>query len=96
MDRSAIEGSDTEQTTTRTHVEQNIPSFEMNSILDTIEHVAHFYTDYDFVPGYSTFDEPPSTPTFSKIKFLAPDSDNEELRRKWVRRMKMTPTKLKF
>ena len=96
MDRSAIEGSDTEQTTTRTHVEQNITSFGMNSILDTIEHVAHFYTDYVFVPGYSTFDEPPSTPTFSKIKFLAPDSDNEELRRKWVRRMKLTPTKLKF
>ena len=74
----------------------DIPYF--HEIMDraAIEHVAHFYTDYVFVPGYSTFDEPPSTPTFSKIKFLAPDSDNEELRRKWVRRMKLTPTKLKF
>ena len=57
MDRSAIEGSDNEH------------NIGINSRLG-IQHVAHFYTNYIFVPGCATFDEPPTTPSFSKIKVI--------------------------
>ena len=67
--------------------------------LDIIRNVAHFYTTYVFVPGVSTFDEPPSTPTFSNVLLRSNDSVDTVARdnqRKHIRRSRMTPTKLFF
>ena len=96
MESQDIEGSDNESKI----VIQTIPGIDVNNVMDnvmnSIEHVAHFYTTYVFVPGFATYDEPPSTPTFSRVKFSLPDSPEEELKRKWVRRMRIVPTRLIF
>ena len=76
------------------------PVYEgITGALDIIRNVAHFYTTYVFVPGVSTFDEPPSTPTFSKVLLRSNDSVDTVARdnqRKHIRRSRMTPTKLFF
>ena len=76
------------------------PVYEgITGALDIIRNVAHCYTTYVFVPGLSTFDEPPSTPTFSKVLIRSNDSVDTVARdnqRKHIRRSRMTPTKLFF
>ena len=57
---------------------------------------AHLYTDYVYVPGVAIYEEVPSTPTFSRVRFNAPATSNEELRQKYVRRMRITPIRIQF
>ena len=71
------------------------PVYEgITGALDIIRNVAHFYTMYVFVPGVSTFDEPPSTPTFTKVLLRSNDSVDTVARdnqRKHIGRSRMTP-----
>ena len=66
------------------------------AFLSSVAHTAHFYTDYVYVPGTAAYDEVPLTPTFTRIRFNAPASCNEEQKRKYVQRMRITPTRLFF
>ena len=94
MSSAEIEGSDSEYRAPRVRCEVGSSDAGMTNVIGNIQHVAHFYTEHIFVPGYATYDEPPSTPTFSKVKFDVPESTEVELKRKWVRRMRITPTRL--
>jgi hypothetical protein len=66
------------------------------TFLSSVVHTAHFYTDYVYVPGTAAYDEVPLTPTFTRVRFNAPASCNEEQKRKYVQRMRITPTRLFF
>ena len=96
MEQSEIQGSSDEYKAARKPDSGSVVDFGINSLVGSIQHVAHFYTNYVFVPGYAAYDEPPSTPSFTRIRFLENESQDEELRRKWVRRMRIVPTKLIF
>ena len=96
MEQSEMEGSSGEYKAARVPASGSVEDFGINSLVGNIQHVAHFYTNYVFVPGYAAYDEPPSTPSFTRIRFLENESQDEELRRKWVRRMRIVPTKLIF
>ena len=67
-----------------------------DSFLSCVVHAAHFYTDYVYVPGVATYNEVPSTPTFSRVRFNAPATNDQEMRRKYIRRMKIVPVRLVF
>ena len=41
--------------------------------------MAHFYTDFVFVPGVAAFDECPKTQTFSRIMFVMSDPEKKAL-----------------
>ena len=70
----------------------------IDPVLDCIVNVAHFYTDFVYVPGVSTVDECPATPTFSRVMFVTSDSPDIDARRRqqWVLRMTIVPTRLVF
>ena len=81
MERSAFEGCDSEYKAPRVPSDLNITDVGINGLVGNIQHVALFYTTYVYVPGYATFDKPPSTPSFSKVSFCVPESTDKELRR---------------
>ena len=65
--------------------------------LDTITHVAHFFTNYFDVPGISYVDETPSTLLFTSVNMKqnkGPGTDERNAMHKWIRRIRMAPAKL--
>ena len=65
-------------------------------VLDCILIVAHFYSDYIYVPGVATYDECPETPSFSRVMFVTIDSPDYRRRKQWALRMTIIPTRLLF
>ena len=64
------------------------------SFFGAVNHVCHFFTDFDFLAP-----EGPNTPIISTIQFYSPvDSDQGKAKaqRDWIRRARMTPTTLHF
>ena len=96
LERSDIQGSSGEYKAPRVPDTLTFAGIGVNGLVVNIQHLAHFYTACVFVLGYATYVELPSTPSFSRIRFSVPESQDEELRRKWIRRMKIVPTKLIF
>ena len=78
MEKSYIQGSDAEYKAPKVKTVPTANDVGINC--GNIQHVAHFYTTYVNVPGYATFDEPPSTPAFLRIKFYVPETTAKELR----------------
>ena len=73
----------------------SVPEPSAQDAINSVIQVCHFYTTYA-ICGY-TNDEDPETPAFTRIRFKAKISDDaDEKRKKWARRMAMTPTKLVF
>ena len=68
----------------------------INPVLDCVINVAHFYTDYVFVPGVAAYEECPKTPTFSRIQFVSFESPCKRRRKQWALRMTIVPTRLVF
>ena len=65
-------------------------------VLDCIINVAHFYSDYIYVPGVATFDQCPETPSFSRVMFVTAESPDYRRRKQWALRMTIIPTRLVF
>ena len=65
-------------------------------VLDCILNVAHFYTDFVFVPGAAAFDMCPSTLTFSRILCVTSPIPDDRRRRQRALRMSIVPTRSVF
>ena len=74
MDVAGIQGSDEEYKAPRVTNVLDSLDIGLTNLIGSIQHIAHFYTEQIFVPGYATYDKPPSTPTFSRVKFCTPES----------------------
>ena len=91
-----IEGSDEKSPLPNVFPDENARLDTDESFLSCVVHAAHFYTDYVYVPGVATYDEVPPTPTFSRVRFNAPATTDQEMRRKYIRRMRIVPVRLVF
>ena len=96
MEQADIEGSDEKSPLLNVFPDENARLDTDESFLSCVVHAAHFYTDYVYVPGVATYNEVPSTPTFSRVRFNAPATNDQEMRRKYIRRMKIVPVHLVF
>ena len=96
MEQADIEGSDEKSPLLNIVPDEDARLDTNDSFLSCVVHAAHFYTDYVYVPGVATYNEVPSTPTFSRVRFNAPATNDQEMRRKYIRRMKIVPVRLVF
>ena len=96
MKQADFEGSDIKSPLVNVFPYENARLDTDESFLSCVVHAAHFYTDYVYVTGVATYDEVLSTPTFSRVRFNAPATTDQETRRNYIRRMRIVPVRLVF